>query len=151
MSEEGEEERGIESVHYNLDAEHEEIEKEIATQLSALGFDVIMEAPVQNWIVDILAKKNGKVYAIEVGQNKAYKLPNLALFVDSVYHAPRGRQHPTKITMNHVLDAFSEEVEEGVKRLVVMAPKLQAFTNKPQKIVIEIHPSGKYEWGFFDE
>jgi hypothetical protein len=110
-----------------------------------------MEAPIQNWIVDVVAQKNGKVYAVEVGLNKPYKLPNLALFVDGVYHAPKGSQHPIRITMDHILYAFGEEVAEGVKRLVAMAPKLQSFTRKPQKIVIEIHPNGKYDWGFFDE
>jgi hypothetical protein len=137
-------------LQYDLEAEHDIIKKSIARQLSARGFYARTEVPVQNWVVDVLVEKHGKLYAVEVGLNKPYKLPNLALFVDQVYHAPKSGQNPTKITLDDVMNALDDEVETGIKRLLIAVNKLQRFARKPQKLVIEIFPDGRHGWRFTD-
>jgi hypothetical protein len=55
-----------------------------------------------------------------------------------------------RATLDDILHAFDNEVEMGIKRLLVAVNKLQRFARKPQKAIIEIFPDSTYSRRFTD-
>ena len=130
--------------------EHETIKQEVANRLSKQGYNITLEGSLRNWKIDVLAEKQGKTIAIEVGFCKIKKLSNLILFADNVYHVPKKNQLAIHITLNHVIYGLDLEIEASLTTLFIAVMKLQRFTSKPQKLVIEIMPDGNYDWRFVD-
>lgn len=133
-----------------MSEEHYALKDLAKNELEKLGFNVRKEDAFQRYIVDVVGEKGEKIVAVECGDVSKYKLSELAIYFDEVFHLPKRNQKPIQISVDDIRRFLHSKLEDVGSELSLLCQGIQKFCGKPQKLEFAVQPDGKFDWRLSD-